>query len=245
MAPTLSGLNSPVREHLPSSHRHEAAKPEASRTGWQHQNPRSSHRWSVEVMPTPSAGGALSRGRPQPGAPSAGAETALEVPPHFKASPISALDVAYLSCSPFGLLSVVAMDSEGCPLPGWLRFAIVRAMLFLATPRQRWPDGPLMALRSRGAALPAFAFGSLRECPPCGRSPCDPPPGHQLLTTHRKLKGPSCAPQSAGCLLLRVHAFKPRHPNPPTNHPRRPLHQLIHLLPERPRQVNLRRNRSS
>jgi hypothetical protein len=103
-----------------------------------------------------SAGGALS---PR-------TETGLESPPHFKDSPISAFDLADLSCSPFGLLSqgrsqpgalsargalsLVALDSEGSSLTHELRFAIVGAILFLATPPQRWPDGPLMALRSRG-----------------------------------------------------------------------------------------------
>ncbi|MFT5681724.1 MAG: hypothetical protein ACI8RZ_002630 [Myxococcota bacterium] len=81
----------------------------------------------------------------------------MAVPPYFKDSPVSAFDVAYLDCSPFGLLSVVAMDSEGCFVTGWLRLAIVGAMLFLATPLQRWPDGPLVALRSRGLHSPAFA----------------------------------------------------------------------------------------
>jgi hypothetical protein len=57
----------------------------------------------------------------------------LAVPPDFKASPISAFDSADLSCSPFGLLSLVAFDFEGSSLTGLLRFAIVRAILFLAT----------------------------------------------------------------------------------------------------------------
>ncbi|MFT5684404.1 MAG: hypothetical protein ACI8RZ_005345, partial [Myxococcota bacterium] len=63
----------------------------------------------------------------------------MESPPHFKDSPISAFDVADLSCSPFGLLSLVALDSEGSSLTHGLRTAIVRAMLFLATPHQRRP----------------------------------------------------------------------------------------------------------
>jgi hypothetical protein len=44
-------------------------------------------------------------------------EPASGAPPHFKDSPISAFDVADLYCSPFGLLSVVAVDSEGFSLP--------------------------------------------------------------------------------------------------------------------------------
>ncbi|MFT5681055.1 MAG: hypothetical protein ACI8RZ_001961, partial [Myxococcota bacterium] len=57
-----------------------------------------------------------------------------------------------------GALRLVAFDSEGSSLTGWLRFAIVGAILFLATPLQRRPDGPLMDLRSRG-------LHSLCECP--------------------------------------------------------------------------------
>ncbi|MFT5685070.1 MAG: hypothetical protein ACI8RZ_006016 [Myxococcota bacterium] len=73
------------------------------------------------------------------GAVSPRTETGL-ASPHFKASPISAFDIADLYCSPFGLLSVVALDSEGCSLTHELRFAIVGAILFLATPLQRWPS---------------------------------------------------------------------------------------------------------
>ncbi|MFT5684561.1 MAG: hypothetical protein ACI8RZ_005502, partial [Myxococcota bacterium] len=134
--------------------------------------------------------------RSAPGAPfSPRTETGLAVPPDFKASPLSAFDVADLDCSPFGLLSVGAVDSEGSSLPGWLRFAIVGAMLFLATPLQRWPDGPLMALRSRGAALPAFT--ALRRFSPVAAPPATPQPDTRHPPHVGSLSDPSCTPQSA------------------------------------------------
>ncbi|MFT5680466.1 MAG: hypothetical protein ACI8RZ_001372 [Myxococcota bacterium] len=72
-----------------------------------------------------------------------------------------------------GALSLVAFDSEGSSLTHALRFAILRAILFLATPPQRWPVGPLMALRSRG-------LHSLRLArSPSVAAPLRPPPGHQ------------------------------------------------------------------
>ncbi|MFT5686617.1 MAG: hypothetical protein ACI8RZ_007573 [Myxococcota bacterium] len=90
-----------------------------------------------------SAGGALS---PR-------TETGLAVPPNFKASPISAFDSVDLSCSPFGLLSLVALDSEGPSLTHALRTAILRAILFLATSHHCAPITSLWAAhgaRSRG-----------------------------------------------------------------------------------------------
>ncbi|MFT5684200.1 MAG: hypothetical protein ACI8RZ_005141, partial [Myxococcota bacterium] len=57
-----------------------------------------------------------------------------------------------------GALSLVALDSEGSSLTHALRSAILGAILFLATPHQRWPNGPLLELRSRG-------LHSLCECP--------------------------------------------------------------------------------
>ncbi|MFT5686829.1 MAG: hypothetical protein ACI8RZ_007786 [Myxococcota bacterium] len=100
------------------------------------------------------ARGALSQGRSQPGALSAR-----------------------------GALSLVAFDSEGASLTGRFRFAIVDAILFLATPLQRWPFSPLMSLRSKGVPLSPFTTlqllspGATALRPlPLGYPPCGPQP---------------------------------------------------------------------
>jgi hypothetical protein len=82
---------------------------------------------------------------------------------------------------------------KGSPSPCELRYAIVRGILFLATPHQRWPYGPLMALRSRGAAFPTFTFGSLQSplpLQPPSRTPATHHTSAHSLTRPAHLRAP-------------------------------------------------------
>ncbi|MFT5685059.1 MAG: hypothetical protein ACI8RZ_006005, partial [Myxococcota bacterium] len=152
-----------------------------------------------------SAGGALS---PR-------TETGLESPPHFKASPISALDSADLSCSPFGLLSqgrsqpgalsargalsLVALDSEGSSLTHALRSDILRAILSLAA-AQKVPVPPVwnLLLAQGGLHFLRSPLYSLSPGVPALRPlPLDDPPsGPQPDTGRRSPCDPNLASAS-------------------------------------------------
>jgi hypothetical protein len=104
-------------------------------------------------------------------------ETGLAVPPYFKDSPISAVDSADLSCSPFGLLSQGRSQPRGSrfrrvPLTHALRTAILRAILFLAAARKSpFPPVWILPLAQGGCASCVLRFAAVLSS---RRSPVTP-----------------------------------------------------------------------
>ncbi|MFT5683154.1 MAG: hypothetical protein ACI8RZ_004083 [Myxococcota bacterium] len=144
--------------------------------------------------------------------------------PHSDGSPVAVFDVAYTHCGAFGSAASRRWDDGGCSLTHALRFAIVDAMLFLATPLQRWPLARLCRCAQGG-------LHSLRECPPCGRSPWTTRPADPSMTPATtphvgSLSDPSCITQSAGWLQERLHSHPQHHPPPQSSCQKSSLHRI-------------------
>ncbi|MFT5686180.1 MAG: hypothetical protein ACI8RZ_007136 [Myxococcota bacterium] len=98
-----------------------------------------------------------------------------QAPPHSDNARVGVIDVACPVLLASGCAATGRWDDGGCSLTGWLRFAIVGAILFLATSPHCAPYGLLMTL-VRGGCTPCV------ECPLRGYAhlqsplPCHPHP---------------------------------------------------------------------